>query len=303
MVVSGTNVNETEQDDGILGITYVSYNFTDLAVICPHSFMESVVGGANVRDAEDAPALPLIFGTFRDKSLYRGGNPTAPKDLMSDWSNTQLCPPWYPGVEEYLPRSESIPQVLGCLSHTRGSLCRIGYNVPFFTIIIACLALRVVFTLAALWVLKHDDPRILTVGDAVAEFLENEDLHTRDCSLTWTPEGDWQYIHGPVLTYPRGHFSSYGKRRSGIWPRRVFGRWLERLSGRTSEYTDLVPKCDVISYAHTMKFLDREAWFILYLCTLGVVAGINGSIALQSGWFVLPKSDKQVKVTYNHCCC
>ena len=284
MVVRQPNVTKTEQDHKILGIAYVSYNFTDLAVMCPNNFMENVRGGANVIDAEKAPSLPLTFGTFRDKSLYSEGAVTYPHNLLSDWNDTQLCPPWYPNMQEYSPQRDSIPQVLGCLSHTRGSLCRIGYNVPFFTIIIACLALRSIVILAALWILKKDGPRILTIGDAVGEFLENEDLSTKNCSLTWTPEGDWHCTNGPLSTYQQGHFSGHSNRKPGGW----LGRCLQKLLGRTNEYDDAVPKCDVISYAHTMKNLDRENWFVLYLCTLGVVAGINGSIALQSGWFVLP---------------
>ena len=290
IMVVGQDDNDILPENDVLGIAYVSYNFTDLAVMCPGYYMNRTSGGINVTNAENAPTLPLTFGTFGFKSMYRGGKTESLDGWETPWYDSphgaELCPPWYPGIEEYTPSRNSIPKVRGCLSHVRGSLCRIGYNVPFFSTIIICLVLRTAAILCALFILKNGGPRIVTVGDAIAEFLENEDLYTRDCSLIWTPEGEWQRVDGPLLASSREEYSKRQRRNSVAWLWRCLRR---RLDGN-QDFSDAIPKLDLIRYAHTMKFLDRESWIIAYLCTLGVVAGINGSIALQSGWFALPES-------------
>ena len=68
VVLNQPNTNiETKQGDKILGIAYVSYSFTDLAVICPTPFMNNTPGGNFVTNAEAAPTLPLFFGIFGEK--------------------------------------------------------------------------------------------------------------------------------------------------------------------------------------------------------------------------------------------
>ena len=174
---------------------------------------------------------------------------------MLDWEHDQLCPPWYPGHQEYsVSASRPIPNVVGCLSHTRGSLYRIGYNVPFLTIIIGCLAIRTAVILAGLFILRKGGPRILTVGDAVANFLETEELSVKNYSLFWTPDSDWRCINGPLSTYPLKHSPIPAMQKRKGWLRRR----LRIFSKRYNESSDIVPKYDVVGFAHTMKFHGRE---------------------------------------------
>jgi len=286
LVVSGAGSNTTGND--VLGLNYLSYHTQSLGVVCPDYFMDQTLGGSDVIVKEDPPTLPLVFGTFGHEDSYH-------KSVSVDFPkhNNQLCPRTYSGVPDYRPAE--VPAVQGCLLRVRGSTCRLGYNVVFFVIVSVSLAIKLILLVLAICVVRERP--ILTVGEAIAEYLENEDLNTAGCSLEWTKKNGLRCT-GPVETYhsQAQNINSRGQpdiswerphRRSWLkfWPSNP---WREVWPSKEAARNASVPKWDIINYSAGIKSWERGWWLLLHACTLGVSAGIFTSIARQSGWVVLP---------------
>ncbi len=257
---SAATGQNTGSGNDVLGLNYLSYRTHGLGVVCPEYFIDNTPGGLGLIQEEEPPTLPLIFGTFFEKTSNR------PSRVLPFDSRRDLCPPSYFGVEDYHPKESKIdvPAAQGCLLRVRGSKCRLGYNVIFFTIVSVALGFRLLLLSLALLVVQERP--ILTVGDAVAEYLEREDMSTAGCSLEWTREQGLK-LRGPVETYrteapntsnSKGQ-SAHSKEKS--WNRRWREIWPSKGDG------------------------------------LSVSAGIFSSIYMQSGWMVYPKTNRCVVVS------
>ena len=274
-------VNYNHPNNHVLGLTYLSYNATSLAQVCPKAFLDDN-GGSKIISIEKPPQYPLIFGTFKDQQSY------------------EICPKNFKNMSSYRPTD--IPTVQGCLLRTRGSQCRLGYNVPFFFIVIGCLVIKIFLLLLALMVVKERP--ILTVGDAVASYLDVEDESTKGCSLQWTRKRKWFIERGPLSTYtarsqldkaiqsqPRKKSENESKQETTIriWED-MRRQWKEVWPSKGDARYDAVPKWDIINYSNTMRSQEKIYWLMFYFSTLGVAAGVFTYIhARQTGWIVFPE--------------
>jgi hypothetical protein len=292
LVVSGGGSDKTSNN--ILGLNYLSYHTQSLAVSCPDYFLGQTPGGEDLINKINPPTLPIIFGTFGDGSLY---------DKTTDvrFSNkSNICPSSYTGslITEYGPAESEIPVAQGCLLRVRDSKCRLGYNVIFFTIVTVALAIKALLLVTALMVVQERP--ILTVGDAIAEYLENEDLSTVGCSLEWTRARGLQCI-GPVETYPfEGQDIGKSEGHSGAPVEKSQKRcWREIWPSKGDARQAAVPKWDIINYSAAMRSWERVLWLIHHVFTMAVSAGIFTSIFQQSGWKVLPTNKRYVETQGN----
>ncbi|KAH8594546.1 hypothetical protein B0O99DRAFT_180325 [Bisporella sp. PMI_857] len=290
LVVSGAGSNTTS--NMILGLSYLTNRVESLGVVCPTYFIDQTPGGTEIVARENPPALPLIFETL---GCGHGGSCRKGSALFK---KSELCPWKYEGVREYDP--VEIPSAQFCALRVRGSKCRLGYNTVFFMTIVVSLGIKLV--LLALAILAVQERPLLTVGDAVEEYLENEDLSTIGCSLEWTAERGLECT-GPLRSYndkeqhhdvlegvsgPKVPKPQIGSEHSKfLADRRHWWREIWPLKGDARK--ESVPKWDIINYSASMKSWDRVWWIMLHIFTLGVCTGIFTSIALQKGWTEAPK--------------
>ncbi|KAJ9643855.1 hypothetical protein H2204_002000 [Knufia peltigerae] len=277
----------TPEENYVLGLTYLSYNTTGVSVVCPEAWVRETAD--ELIQYEKPLSTPLIFGLMGHEQF---NGPGAGSASGSFHPTGRLCPSSYPLIEDYQP--QQTPAALGCLLRNRGSECRLGYNVFFFVVVMICLVIKLILLLVAYFVV-HSCP-ITTVGDAMAEFLENEDSTTKGSSIEWDEKKGWK-VTGPLQTYPQSDNTSSTRK-----PKR-YGKvfdflekqwrlvWPEKDDCRLSS----VPKWDIINYSSTMHSHERLTWFSLYLLTLGVCGAIFTYIALQKVWIVYPNDDVDLR--------
>lgn len=274
-------VNYTNNHNGVLGVGYISYNSTGLAIMCPTSCLDEIDTKREYINRINPPTLPVMYGMFDHEVGYNSS------DLVHDvpidrFPKTHLCPAEFARVGLAEP-----PVAQGCFLRSRSSTCRIGYNVPFFAAIVACLGLKLACLVMTLLVVK--EPPILTVGDAIAEYLHSEDLHTKGCSLTWTIREGWKCV-GPIETYSTRPASDSSCERQRDWLKK---QWAKVWPSRENARHDDVPKWGIMNFSNTMKSMDKPLWMFLYLSTLGVAAGVFTYVARQDGRTTTPRGGER----------
>jgi hypothetical protein len=243
----------------ILGMSYLSYHESSLSIACPTAYANRTNTGL-AKNVQDAPILPLLFGTFDKPS----------PELSADsetFDGTYVCPSQ--GV------SSNVPHVKGCLLRNRTSFCRLGYNSFFFCAILVFLAIKIILLSVALYCFRGQKP-LLTIGDTIAEYLKEEDRHTKESCLQEQGR-DWTLVPASLpATAPR----PVTKFKSNIW-RLVY-------PGRSAASTDSCLREDIISYSHRADRGEIPAWVGMYFVTLLVTAAIFTYVGLQDGWVVRP---------------
>ncbi|KIK68784.1 hypothetical protein GYMLUDRAFT_256438 [Collybiopsis luxurians FD-317 M1] len=107
-------------------------------------------------------------------------------------------------------------QVNYCLSQPATSRCQLEFNLPLLAIVIIFNIIKIICIAIATWTIK-DNP-LVTIGDAIASFLDNPDPNTRGVCLA-----------------PRSHFDENELQPFSPWcidyhPKKI--RWLNTASGQ-----------------------------------------------------------------------
>jgi hypothetical protein len=154
IVTAGSKINYTDEFTGVLGFN----DFTAYQLASPENFLFDPDGFEIANNAQYGTAGPFDWMCFPETILNEA-------QMLCSAKNVALDGDWTYGSNK----------VLYCLSRVMQPACELNFSLPIAFAVLACNLGKLAAMILALYMRR--DNVLLTLGDAIASFLQHEDLH------------------------------------------------------------------------------------------------------------------------------
>jgi hypothetical protein len=155
------------------------YDYGDVIYVTPDPL--GLQNGTSSRDSTSQLYSPTNF-TLKSTSYITWdlSNKTLRYPQLT-LNNTYISHPWTEGLTAGQNITPTYHSVTSCYSKIAAGHCKIKFNIPIIVIVIICNSTKAICMLLTVWNTKEYP--LVTLGDAVASFLEDQDLTTRNMCL------------------------------------------------------------------------------------------------------------------------